>query len=119
MELTSTDLPDGVRKIELRGRLDMEGAEAIDLMFTVLTSSARTLSIVDMTAVEFLASIGLATIVRNAKAARLREGAMVLLNPQPSVAKVLMSSRIDQVIPVCYSLDEARARLSAAPSALL
>src|SRR5262249_16350033 len=119
MELTSTDLPDGVRKIDLKGRLDMEGAQTIDLKFTVLTSAARTLSIIHLTEVEFLASIGLATIVRNAKAAKLREGSMVLLNPQPNVAKVLMSSRIDQIIPVCYSLDEARVRVSSAPSALL
>ena len=113
MELTVIDFADGVRKIDLKGRLDVDGAEAIDLKFTVLTSSDRTMSIIDMSAVDFLASIGLATIVRSAKSAHLRQGALVLLSPQPNVARVLAASRIDQVIPVCYSLDEARARLTA------
>jgi anti-anti-sigma factor len=107
MQLTCTDLPDGIRKIDLSGRLDMEGAAAIDLQFTVLTSSDRTFTIVDLAAVEFLASIGISTLVRSAKAAGLRGGNLVLLNPQPNVARVLASTRIDQVLPVCHSFDEA------------
>jgi anti-anti-sigma factor len=119
MELTSTDLPDGIRKIDLKGRLDLEGSESINLKFTVLTTTQPTFTVVDLTEVEFLASIGIATLVRNAKTARLRAGNMVLLNPRPSVAKVLSSSRIDSVIPVCYSLDDARLLVRATPSPLL
>jgi anti-anti-sigma factor len=115
MKLTSTDLPDGIRKIDLTGRLDLEGADAIDLKLTVLVSSRRTFAVVDLAGVEFLASIGIATLVRNAKAVRLREGNLVLLNPQPNVAKVLASTRIDQLIPVCYSLDEAQRLVRAQP----
>jgi anti-anti-sigma factor len=115
MKLTSTDLPDGIRKIDLTGRLDLEGADAIDLKLTVLVSSRRTFAVVDLGGVEFLASIGIATLVRNAKAVRLREGNLVLLNPQPNVAKVLASTRIDQLIPVCYSLDEAQRLVRAQP----
>ena len=67
MELISTDLPDGIRKIDLTGRLDLEGADAIDLKLTVLVSTQRTFAIVDLGQVEFLASIGIATLVRNEK----------------------------------------------------
>ncbi len=108
MELTSTELPDGIRKIDLSGRLDILGADQIDLKFTVLVSSQQTLAIVDLSGVDFIASIGINTFIRNAKAARQRNGNMVLLNPQPNVAKLLTLTRVDQVIPVCYSLDEAR-----------
>ena len=118
MEVTSTDLPDGIRKIDLAGRLDIEGSDAINLKFTVLVSAQETRSVIDMTGVPFLASIGLATLVRGAKAARLRGGNMVLLNPQPNVAKVLVATQIDQLIPVCYSLEEALVQLRAAPSPL-
>jgi anti-anti-sigma factor len=115
MTLTITDLDDGIRKIDLTGRLDLEGADAIDLKLTVLTTTEKTFSIVDMTGVDFLASIGIATLVRSAKGARLRAGNLVLLSPQPNVAKVLTTTRIDQFIPVCYSLDEARACVLAPP----
>ena len=119
MELIFSDLDDGVRKIDLTGRLDIEGAEAIDLRFTALTSTAQTFVIVDLTGVDFLASIGIATLVRNAKAARLRKGNLVLLNPRPNVAQVLASTHIDQILPVCVTLEEARAAVRAAPPTLI
>jgi anti-sigma B factor antagonist len=118
MELISTDFEDGIRKIDLAGRLDIEGANAIDLRLTVLTTTERTFSIIDLAAVDFLASIGIATLIRSAKAARQRNGNMVLLNPRANVAKVLASMRIDQIVPVCYSVEEARILLRASPPAL-
>jgi anti-anti-sigma factor len=118
MELMITDLEDGIRKIDLAGRLDIEGADAIDLRFTVLTTTERTFSIIDLAGVEFLASVGIATLIRSAKAARLRNGNMVFLNPRENVAKVLASMRIDQIVPVCYSVEEARILLRASPPAL-
>lgn len=118
MTLTATRLPSGVLKIDLAGRLDIEGANAIDLQFTVLVSAQQTLAVVDLTDVDFLASLGIATLVRNAKSNRLRKGNLVLLNPRPNVAQVLASTRVDQVVPVCYGLDEAIARVQAIPASL-
>ncbi|HEX3703562.1 MAG TPA: STAS domain-containing protein [Vicinamibacterales bacterium] len=118
MDLSYSDLDDGVRKIDLTGRLDVEGAEAIDLRFTVLTSTGLNFVVVDLSNVEFLASIGIATLVRNAKAVRLRQGNLVLLNPRANVTQVLASTRIDQILPIFRTLDEARAAVRAAPPAL-
>jgi anti-anti-sigma factor len=108
MQLTYDDLSDGIRAIKLTGRMDLEGAAAIDLQFTSLTATHRAFIVVDLTDVEFMASLGLATLVRNAKAARQREGKMVLFNPRPLVRQVLASTRIDQVISVHSDFDEAR-----------
>ena len=119
MELAYADLENGVRKIDLKGRLDIEGANEIDLKFTALTATQRALLVIDLTEVDFIASLGIATLVRNAKAAKLREGNLVLLNPQPNVAKVLASTRIDQVLLVCRDLDEACMRVREAGSPLV
>jgi anti-anti-sigma factor len=110
-------LADGIRKIDLSGRLDIEGAAAINLRLTVLTTAERTFSIIDLAGVDFLASMGIATLLQSAKAARLRNGNMVLMNPQANVAKVLVAMRIDKIVPVCGSLDEARILLGASPPA--
>jgi len=107
MELTATELPDGIWKFDLSGRLDVEGASDIDLKLTIAIAGQPTLAIIDLTDVDFLASLGIGTLVRTAKAARLRGGNMVLFNPQPNVAKVLASTRIDHVIPICYELAQA------------
>jgi anti-sigma B factor antagonist len=118
MELTYDDLSDGIRTIKLKGRMDLEGTAAIDLKFTSLTSTQRAFVVVDLTEVDFMASLGLATLVRNAKAVRLREGNMVLLNPKPSVRQVLASTRIDQFILIYSDLTEARHAAKAPPSAI-
>jgi len=118
MDLKHTDLADGVRKIDLTGRLDIEGSDAIALRFTALTCAQQTFAIVDLAGVEFLASVGIATLLRNAKAARLRRGNMVLLNPRPNVAQVLATTRIDRILLVCQTMEEAHAAVLAAPPAL-
>jgi anti-anti-sigma factor len=118
MELTYDDLSDGVRTFKLRGRMDLEGAATIDLKFASLTATHRAFIVVDLTEVDFMASLGLATLVRNARAVRLREGNMVLFNPKPPVRQVLASTRIDHVIHIYSDLDEARRAAKAPPSAL-
>jgi len=113
MELSYVDFEDGIRKIDLKGRMDLEGANAIDLKFTTLTASQKHFVIVDLSGVEFIATLGIATLVRNAKAARLRSGNLVLLNPRPNVANVLQTTRIDTIVNVCWNLDDARAQVRA------
>jgi anti-anti-sigma factor len=102
------DLDDGVRMIRLKGRMDLEGAEAADLKLTSLAATTKHFVIVDLDGVEFMASIGLSVIVRVARALTSRKGRLVLYRPQPNVADVLMRTQIDQVIPVFGELAEAR-----------
>jgi anti-sigma B factor antagonist len=108
MELTYEDLDDGVRTVRLAGRLDVEGSQEIDLKFTSLTASHQAYVIVDMSLVNFLSSLGLGTLVRSAKAQMSRQGKMVLLAPQPNVARVLQSTRVDQIVDVFYDFEQAR-----------
>jgi anti-anti-sigma factor len=105
MQIEHDDLEDGVRMIRLKGRLDLEGAEAVDLKLTSLAAVRKGYVIVDLDAVEFMSSIGLSVIVR---VARALSGRLVLLHPRPNVADVLTRTQIDQVIPVCLDLNAAR-----------
>ena len=108
MELTYEDLEDGVRRISLVGRMDVEGVQEVDLKFTSLTASRQAFVIVDLSLVDFLSSLGLGTLVRSAKAQLSRHGKMVLLSPQPHVARVLETTQVDQIVPVIYDFEEAR-----------
>jgi anti-anti-sigma factor len=109
MELMYEDLEDGVRAIRLKGRLDLEGADAIDLKLTSLAAVRQGSVVLDLALVEFLASIGVSVIVRTAKALSSRGGRLVLLSPRPNIADVLTRTQIDQIIPVFYDLAAARA----------
>jgi anti-sigma B factor antagonist len=102
------DLEDGVRMIRLKGRLDLEGAEAADLKLTSLAATKKNFVIVDLEGVEFMSSIGISVIVRVARALTSRQGRLVLLSPRPNVADVLARTQIDQLIPVFGELGAAR-----------
>jgi len=108
MKLTYEDLEDGVRRVNLAGRMDVEGSRDVDLKFTSLTAARQAFVVVDLSLVDFLSSLGLGTLVRSAKAQISRQGKMVLLSPQPQVARVLQVTQVDQILEVFYDLEQAR-----------
>jgi anti-anti-sigma factor len=108
MQIEATEIDGGIQLIRLAGRMDVEGTQAIDLKFTALTATKRAAVIVDLSEVGFIASIGMRTLLSNAKALSLRGGRMVLLNPQPMVATALSTAGIDTLIPMHQDLESAR-----------
>jgi anti-anti-sigma factor len=112
MELMVEDLADGVTKAVLSGRMDIEGAQAVDTRFNVLAGSKK-LIVVDMAGVSFLASMGLRVLMTCARSVNSKGGKMAIAGAQPGVAKVLSTSGIDQVVSVRDTLTDAVAALSA------
>jgi len=117
MELSFEDLDDGVRRINLRGRMDMEGTQEIDLKFTSLAASRQSWIVVDLSGVDFMSSLGLGTLVRSAAAQVLRKGKLVLLSPQANVEKVLETTRVNEVVAVFHDFDAARSAVREAAAA--
>jgi stage II sporulation protein AA (anti-sigma F factor antagonist) len=105
LELSATQIEGGVTLIELRGRLDIQGAAAIQLEFNA-TASSRTALVVDITAVDYVSSLGIRMLLAVGKEIAARHGKMALLRPQPAVAGVLHTAGIDRLIPV-YETREA------------
>jgi anti-anti-sigma factor len=111
MELNCTDLEDGIRRIDLDGRLDIEGTGEVALRFMSLVSTARRLVVVDLSGVTFLASLAISTLIQAARTAKLRGGRLVLMAPRSNVEKVLTTMRVADLFPVCADLESARAAL--------
>jgi anti-anti-sigma factor len=99
-----------ITRVLLDGRLDIEGAAAIDLRMNVLAGSVKFL-LIDLQNVSFIGSMGLRSIVIPAQAVRRRGGKVALLGPVPMVEEVLKASNIDQVIPIFHERDSAVAAL--------
>jgi anti-anti-sigma factor len=91
--------------------MDVKGTQDIDLKFNGYAANQRSV-IVDMSAVDFLASIGIRTLLLVAKAISRRGGKMAILNPDPNVAHILEMAGIDTLIPICRSFDEACSTVS-------
>lgn len=106
MELQKTELDGGILLVTLTGSLDIAGAGVLDLPFSVISGS-RDKVIVDLTAVDFLASIGVRTIIKTAKPIAQRGGRMVLVNPNEAVQKVLVSTGVDTLVPIVPDRDAA------------
>jgi anti-anti-sigma factor len=112
MELQSRELEPGVLGISLVGRMDSAGAQQIDVRFTALTATHKVQILVDLSQVTFLASIGIRTLVSNARAQQRRGGTMVLYQPIAIVEEVLKSSGIHTIIPIVHDMEGARKALS-------
>ena len=112
MQIEAETLSGGITSIKLAGRMDVQGAQEIDLKFTGYTAK-QTAVIVDPSGVSFLASIGIRTLLLAAKAVSGRGGKIVLLNPDDNVTKVLEMAGIDTMIPISRSLDDARSAVAA------
>jgi anti-sigma B factor antagonist len=113
MHLEVRNISERLNMVVLSGRMDMAGAQEIDLKFAAHSAVDGGRLIVDLAGVDFLASIGIRTLVINAKAVSNRHGRMVLLNPAPNVRKVLEMSGIDTLIPMFGDYDAALAAVSA------
>lgn len=108
MQMNVVTLEDGSAEIRLEGRLDIDGARVVDLPLSTL-AGARPNLMFDLTAVSFLASIGLRTIMMSAKTVGRRGGRVVLFGSRPEVAQVLSSTGIDQIVPSVATRAEALA----------
>ncbi len=110
MNLTVEELEGGVTKVVLDGRLDIAGAQAVDLRMNVVGGSARRL-LIDLAGVTFLGSMGVRSLVVPAQAVKRRGGKTVLLAPIPLVDEVLNTAYISTIIPIYHDLDTALAAL--------
>lgn len=108
MPIEFQDVGDQLRRISLSGRLDIPGTDAIELKFTSLSAAEQRRVVVDLTAVSFLASIGIRALISNAKALERRGGRMVLfVGDNAMVTKTLETTGITALIPMFADADEA------------
>jgi anti-sigma B factor antagonist len=114
MELAVNEIDSGILGINLSGRMDILGTQQIDLKFTSLASTRRMHILVDLSNVTFIASIGIRTLINNAKAQKLRGGSMVLYKPNEQVEEVLKATGIDTIIPIAHDIDAARGAFGSA-----
>jgi anti-anti-sigma factor len=110
MALSTEELSGGITKVILDGRLDIEGAAAVDLRMNVIAGSKKAV-LVDMQQVSFLGSMGLRALVAPARAIKSRGGKIVLFGPNELVEKVLKTSGVDTLIPIHHELQSALAAL--------
>ncbi|MGK2951499.1 MAG: STAS domain-containing protein [Thiobacillus sp.] len=105
----SVDHPkENVNRIILDGRLDVAGTQAAEAEFNAAVAAGPNV-IVDLGQVPFVASLGIRLLVAGAQTRTKLGGKMVLMGPDEMTMKILKTTGIDQLVPVCSGLDEALA----------
>ncbi len=113
MDLQYSELENHIRLIRLKGKLDISGTSAIESQFAGYCGGENARVVVDLSEVDFLASIGIRMLTLTAKSLASRGGKMVLLHPTPEVAHVLDVTGIAAIIPVYSLLESAETALLA------
>lgn len=114
MSISYNDIGENLRRIVVNGRLDMPGTDSVAAQLEVLTAAPRKGVVVDLSALKFLASIGIRTLIVCAKAVQRRGGKMVLVvNDGSTVRMSLDATGISDLIPVFgNSADAEKAALA-------
>jgi anti-sigma B factor antagonist len=110
MEITVTNFGNRAQRLVLVGDLDIFGAEKLDLPLATLAGAGGNL-VIDMTRLDGVAAIGIRHLVCAARALRRDSGQLLLLGPNPIVANMLRTARVDDLLPIAGSEDEAREAL--------
>jgi anti-sigma B factor antagonist len=118
MQLQEIRMDDHITHLALSGKLDVAGLHAVDIKFHGYTAARRRPTLVDLSQLEFISSLGMGMFVSCAHSLRRFGAKMVLLNPQPLVEEAMNAVGLGQAVPIAHSLDEALGILfPAAPGA--
>jgi len=107
MQINVVRLDDELTHLALVGKMDLAGVHAIDLKFHGYTAARRRPTLVDLSGLELITSLGMGVFISCAKSMQRFGARMVLLNPQPVVAEAMKSVGLGEVIPIVRSQDEA------------
>ena len=108
MSISYVDVGDQLRRIEISGRLDVEGTNSVASQLVELTQAPKKGVVVDLSSLKFLASIGIRALITSAKAVKERGGKMVLVvDDGSSVMMSIKATGVDQFVPVFDDTSDA------------
>jgi anti-sigma B factor antagonist len=93
--------------VSITGETDLMGLEGMELKFIAHTVSRRKPTLIYLSGVGFIASLGLRPLLSTAKGLKRHGVKMVLLNPQRPGENVLKTSGFGENIPVVHDYNEA------------
>ena len=111
MQLNVIRADDEMTEVALVGKLDVAGVHAIDLKFHLHTATRRRPTLVDLTQLEMISSLGIGLIISCGRSLVRHGSRIVLFNPQPVVEEAMNAIGLGQAVPIARSREEAMAIL--------
>jgi len=108
MSISYRDVGENLRHIVISGRLDIPGTDSVASKLVELVAAPKKGVVVDLSMVNFLASIGIRALIASAKAVKERGGKMALVvDGSSSVIMSLEATGVDDLIPVFRNAADA------------
>lgn len=108
MSISHTDIGDDLRRIVISGRLDIPGTDSIASQLEALIAAPKKAVVVNLSGLNFLASIGIRALITSAKAVQKRGGKMALVvHAGSTVMMSLEATGVNELIPVFTNLADA------------
>jgi anti-anti-sigma factor len=116
MQITEVHLDDRITHVAMAGKLDVAGMHAVDVKFHGYTAARRRPTLVDVSGLEMVTSLGMGMFMSCARSLQRFGARMVLLNPQPQVEEAMKAVGLDQGIPIVRSVEDGLRILFPAPN---
>lgn len=112
MQVEILEKTDAYTHVSLVGRLDTAGVDEVETRFNAAIVPSRNDAIVEVSGVEFLASMGIRMLLTVAKILNRSNARMILVAPSAVVEETLRFTGIADLIPVAADLEAAKGLLS-------
>jgi anti-sigma B factor antagonist len=113
LQLDSSSLGKSLVRISLAGRLDSQGVDRIETKFIAAIVPESNNAIVDLSGVEFMASMGIRMLVSAARSLKTRQAKIALYGATPQVGQVIEAVSLQKIMAVCATEAEALAAVAA------
>jgi anti-sigma B factor antagonist len=110
-ELKPVELAETHTVAALSGSIDMVGVREIEDPFNQYVVARKRHALIDMSAVDFLGSMGIRVFVGAAKALLRDQKKLILFAASPSIEKTFRLTGFTSFVPVVPTLKEAKANI--------
>jgi anti-anti-sigma factor len=107
MNFDLIEIDDRTRRVVLHGRGDAAGIDGIETSFTASVANAGRNTVLDLSDVPFMGSLGIRMLISCARVMTRRGAKLVLFGVQPAVMEVFETVTLGEMIPIAG--DEAAA----------
>jgi anti-anti-sigma factor len=112
MEITRRS-ESGIPVLSLQGRLNQGSADALHAAAMEIAGDEQHKSlIVDMGGVDFIASVGIRSLIRPSQALAMRGGKLAVANLSPQISEFFSVTGLDQMFRVYETVADAAAGVS-------
>ena len=101
----------GVTIVSFKGDVDLQSSPAARKVLLECVDKGGTL-LVDLSAVDYIDSSGVASLVESFQSARMKDQNYILVSVSEGALRVLQLARLDKVFTICNSIEDALLEVS-------